>query len=120
MVISSGLSSPAPGVMTSSPPDFLTVEEAARVVRIGRTKAYDLARLFLATDGADGLPVVRFGKQLRVPRYQLEVCLGGPLSWPPVGDSPLAAAAQGDGGGGMRSRRTGRTDSEQTPRLFSV
>lgn len=68
-------------------PDFLTVEEAARVVRIGRTTAYDLARQFLATGGREGLPVVRFGKQLRVPRCRLEEALGGPISWPPSTDA---------------------------------
>ena len=40
-------------------PDLLTVEEAARVLRIGRTKVYELARLYLVTGGAEGLPVVR-------------------------------------------------------------
>ena len=35
-------------------PDLLTVEEAARVLRIGRTKAYELARLYLVTGGAGG------------------------------------------------------------------
>ena len=49
-------------------PDFLTVEEAAAVLRIGRSKAYELAREYLATDGASGMPVIRLGKQLRVPR----------------------------------------------------
>lgn len=37
-----------------SAPDLLTVEEAARVLRIGRTKAYELARLYLVSDGAEG------------------------------------------------------------------
>jgi len=84
------LGSPAP------PPDFLTVEEVARIARIGRTTAYDIAREFEATAGASGLPVVRFGKQLRVPRYRLESWLGGPITWPILADerpvaSPIAS-----------------------------
>jgi hypothetical protein len=63
-------------------PDFLTVEEAAGVLRIGRTAAYQLAREFLASDGARGMPVIRYGRQLRVPRCRLEQQLGGPISWP--------------------------------------
>ncbi len=63
------------------------MEEAAAVLRIGRTSAYDLARRFLATDGATGLPVVRLGRQLRVPRFQLERLAGGPISWPPTTDA---------------------------------
>ena len=38
-------------------PDVLTVEEAARLVRIGRTAAYQLANRYLATDGSEGMPV---------------------------------------------------------------
>ena len=61
-------------------PDFLTVEQAAEIVRIGRTSAYALAREYLATGGAEGLPVIRIGKQLRVPRAQLERWHGGPFT----------------------------------------
>ena len=64
------------------PPDFLSVEEAAAVVRIGRTVAYRLARQYLATNGEEGLPAERFGKQLRVSRVLLERKLGGPITWP--------------------------------------
>jgi hypothetical protein len=63
----------------SGPPDFFTVEEAARILRIGRTAAYDLARKWRATDGREGLPVVVFGRLLRVPRAALEEISGGPL-----------------------------------------
>jgi excisionase family DNA binding protein len=65
---------------TPGPPDFFTVEEAARILRIGRTAAYELARKWRATDGRDGLPVVAFGRLLRVPRTALEALGGGPLA----------------------------------------
>ena len=65
-----------------SVPDFLRIEEAAKVLRIGRTTAYELAREFLATAGASGLPVVRIGHQLRVPRRRLEELAGGAITWP--------------------------------------
>ena len=57
-------------------PDFLAVEEAAMVLRIGRSCAYDQAREFLATGGESGLPVVRIGRLLRVPRAALEQMAG--------------------------------------------
>lgn len=60
-------------------PDLLTVEEAADVLRIGRTKAYDLARQWRTTNGETGLPVLDFGKVLRVPRHALETMVGGEL-----------------------------------------
>jgi excisionase family DNA binding protein len=53
-------------------PEFLTVEEAAAVLRIGRTSAYLLAQQWRLTGGETGLPVVRIGRQLRVPRAALE------------------------------------------------
>jgi excisionase family DNA binding protein len=65
---------------TPGPPDFFTIEEAARILRIGRTAAYQLARKWRATDGRDGLPVVAFGRLLRVPRTALEALGGGPLA----------------------------------------
>lgn len=65
-------------------PDLLTVEEAAAVLRIGRSKAYDLARQWRASGGANGLPVLDFGNVLRVPRHALEAMVGGPLHPPAV------------------------------------
>ena len=61
-------------------PALLTVDEAACVLRIGRTSAYRLAREFLTTDGAGGIPTVRAGRQLRVPRRALEAFIGAPLN----------------------------------------
>ena len=66
------------------PPPFLSMEEAAAVLRIGRSTAYKLAREFESTDGRAGLPVVRCGTALRVPRARLEEMTGGPITWPIV------------------------------------
>jgi hypothetical protein len=64
-------------------PDLLTVEEAAVLCRIGRNKAYGLARQWRATNGRCGLPVVEFGHTLRVPRHALEQMLGVEFTaWP--------------------------------------
>ena len=74
-------------VSTAHAPDFLSVREAAAVLRIGKTCAYGLAQQYLHTDGAVGLKVLRVGRQLRVPRTVLEELLGGPITWPPS-DAP--------------------------------
>jgi excisionase family DNA binding protein len=63
-------------------PEFLTVEEAAAVLRIGRTAAYELARRYRVTGGTEGLPVIVLGRLLRVPRAELEAWAGGALSAP--------------------------------------
>jgi Helix-turn-helix domain len=65
---------------TEGLPAFLTVVEAARLLRIGRTSAYLLAQRWLYNDGREGLPVVRVGRQLRVPRRALERLAGGELT----------------------------------------
>lgn len=53
-------------------PEFLTVEEAAALLRIGRTSAYTLAKEWRDTGGRRGLPVITLGRQLRVPRAALD------------------------------------------------
>jgi excisionase family DNA binding protein len=50
-------------------PLVLTVEQAAELLQIGRTAAYE------AVHRGD-LPAVRIGRSLRVPRHQLEALLG--------------------------------------------
>lgn len=56
----------------SAVPELLTIEEAARVMRISRNTAYQRAREFRATNGESGLEVVDAGGQMRVPRRRLE------------------------------------------------
>ena len=76
----------------AAPPDFLTLEEAAAVLRVGRSTAYREANAFERSGGRTGIPVIRFGKQFRVPRCRLEDQLGGPITWPlPIADTPVAA-----------------------------
>lgn len=59
--------------------NFLTVEEAGRVLRIGRTAAYEAAKRFRTSGGTDGIPVVAVGGSLRVPVARLEQWAGAPL-----------------------------------------
>ena len=64
----------APGALA-----LLTVEEAAQVLRFGRTFAYQQARLYLDTGGVAGIPVVQIGGCFRVPRWALlELITDGP------------------------------------------
>ena len=48
---------------------MLTVEEAARALRIGRSLGYQLANEYLVSGGLTGMPVIRIGACLRVPRW---------------------------------------------------
>jgi excisionase family DNA binding protein len=52
-------------------PVVLSVAEAANVLRISHTTAYELVHRWMATGGAEGIPVVQFGRVLRVPRAAL-------------------------------------------------
>lgn len=62
---------------TASPPGgradrvVLTVEEAAAMLRIGRSAAYEGVR-------SGAIPSVRIGRLLRVPRHALDAMLGIP------------------------------------------
>ena len=52
-------------------PMMLTVIDAARVLRIGRSKAYELTSLYASSGGTQGLPCLRLGDLLRVPKFAL-------------------------------------------------
>jgi excisionase family DNA binding protein len=50
-------------------PHVLTVEEVARLLRVGRSAAYAAAR-------SGELPTIRIGRAIRVPRHRLAQLLG--------------------------------------------
>jgi len=52
-------------------PIMLTIDEAARVLRIGRSKAYEMAATYTSSVGTQGLPCLRLGDLLRVPKFAL-------------------------------------------------
>jgi hypothetical protein len=95
-------------------PDFLTVEEAARILRIGRTAAYLAAKRFRETNGAEGLPVVAIRGSLRVPRRKLEQLAGGPIG---LASPPTDAGAPSPQ---MTSTRRTRRDVDQARLPFSA
>ena len=64
------------------PPDYLTVDEIAAVMRISRNGAYQRVRRGVATNGREGIPAERVDKQFRISRYVIEERLGGPITWP--------------------------------------
>jgi excisionase family DNA binding protein len=72
VAVGSGSSRSREGAMALvDAPDFLTMEEAAAILRIGRNQVYELARVWRATGGERGVPVVEFGRLLRVPKAAL-------------------------------------------------
>jgi hypothetical protein len=103
-------------------PDLLTVMEAAGVLRVGRTTAYDQVGKYFDTDGADGMPCLRVGGQLRVPRVLFEEWLGFRITvWPPL-DAPaddVALVAPVTVDPVPTTRRRSKT-AAQSSRLFSV
>jgi hypothetical protein len=59
-------------VEAEEPHPLLTIDEAARTLRIGRSRAYALAHEYLNSGGTAGMPVLLFGPAcFRVPRWAL-------------------------------------------------
>ena len=65
-------------------PPFMTVEQAATVLQLGRSKTYELTVEWERSCGASGLPFVRFGAQKRVPRAALVRLIEATLVQPPA------------------------------------
>src|ERR1700733_7145102 len=66
-------------------PAVLTVEEAASVLRIGRSCAYAAVR-------AGEIPSIRVGRAIRIPTHRLEVLLGRPQNDEEPGGNRLFVA----------------------------
>jgi hypothetical protein len=60
----------------------LSIAEAGALAGLGRSKAYEEARRFIATGGAAGLPAIAFGRTLRCPTRRLLdlLCLESPAT----------------------------------------
>jgi len=78
-------------------PKLLRVEEAGRVLSLGRSKTYELVR-----DGV--LPSVRLGKVVRVPAAALEAWIAG-----------LAAESAGASGGSVGAGSESTGDAAESP-----
>ena len=51
---------------------FLRVREAAAMLGISNSAAYELANAWLATEGQTGLPAVRLGRRILIPRAAID------------------------------------------------
>lgn len=91
-------------------PLLCTVEEAAQVLRIGRSLAYTLTRQYLESGGTQGIPVIRFGSCLRVPVWALYVLANTGRVVDLRADGPGAF-------GGNRRSTSGPAVDAQRPRL---
>jgi hypothetical protein len=115
-------------------PDFFTLPEVGRILRIGRNSAYKAATEYEKSGGVSGLPFVRFGKLKRVSRVVLENLKGGPTTWPlpddertveievtqPPGGESTPPIELHDGAGDRRSKEPQDAASESgasTPKL---
>jgi hypothetical protein len=94
--------------VTQRLPALLTVEEAGAVLRIGRTKAYAMAREWRDSGGRSGLPVIDLGHVLRVPRRALEDLIGAELDGPAAGRTEALPVAE--------SATTATSYASRTPR----
>ena len=66
------MSSLDPFTQGGEPHPLLTIDEASRVLRVGRSRAYEMAHEYLNSGGTAGMPVIVFGPGcFRVPRWAL-------------------------------------------------
>lgn len=51
---------------------FLRVREAAAILGLSNSAVYELANAWLATEGRSGLPAVRMGRCILIPRAAID------------------------------------------------
>jgi hypothetical protein len=87
-------------------PLMLTVEQTRGVLGIGRSLAYAQVRRYLATDGREGIPAVRIGSAMRIPRAGLVDLLSTPA--PTSNDATVLRVVPTMEATSPRRRRTDR------------
>lgn len=115
----------------SGAPDLLGVPEAAALLRVGLTFAYESTARFIATGSEEEIPAIKVGRLTRVPRVALERFMGVPITWPiplvekpSVGSAKLAPSSASDSGKpgsskrGASHRRPRPVAQSSAPRLF--
>lgn len=75
------------------PLEFLTIPQAGKVLGLGRTKAYAMAKRFRDTDGREGLPNVDFWGSPRVPVWALKKLVDDALTPKPATSSAVLEIA---------------------------
>jgi excisionase family DNA binding protein len=65
-------------------PRFLTVEQAGKLLQLGRSKTYELTVEWERTAGGSGIPFVWFGNQKRIPLDALMRWVDAQLDRPPA------------------------------------
>ena len=63
-------------------PRFMTVEQAGKLLQLGRSKTYALTVEWERTNGRSGIPFVWFGNQKRIPLDALMRWVDGQLDPP--------------------------------------
>lgn len=83
------MSSDAVASQRSDVPDLLGVPEAAALLRVGLTFAYESTARYIATGSETEIPAIKVGRLTRVPRVAFERYMGAPITWPiPVVERP--------------------------------
>jgi len=84
----------------------VSVEKAAAILGISRSVAYRMANDYLASGGAEGIPVLRLGKRLVVPTVRLDLLLEG--------KGPSEAVVAAAAGASGRVVKKGRRDANRS------